>query len=203
MNDKGFARAAGLVLVLVLVAAVAGLWWFRSSLGARSAAPTEISEEAAAVAEEKLAQLQAGEAISLSAVELSSLMRYRAPIWAINLVDDPYIELSGDTLQLVGVVATDNVPSHPELDRVRPLLPDSSEVSVSGRLQPLEDGRAALEIHQVEFARIPIPSRYYSTFLSRMGRRDEPGLSPTAVALSLPAGARSARVEDGQLHLFP
>lgn len=204
MNDRGFARAAGVVLVLLLVLGAVGLWWFRGSLGARDEASAEISEASAAIAEAKLLQLRdRQEPISLSEVELSSLMRYRAPLWAINLVDEPYVELSGDTLHLVGTVATDNVPSHPELDRVRPILPDSSKVAVTGHLRALSDGRAALEIHQVDFANIPIPNRYYPVFLDRMGRTDEPGLSPTAVALSLPAGARTARVENGHLLLFP
>lgn len=204
MNDRGYARAAGLIIVLLLLLGAGGYFWLRSSLDAREEAPAEISEASASIAEAKLQQLRdRQEPIRLSEVELSSLMRFRAPVWAINLVDQPYVHLAGDTLHLVGMVATDNVPSHPELDRVRPILPDSSQVAVTGHLRELGDGRAALEIHQVDFANIPIPSRYYPVFLDRMGRRDEPGLAPTAVALSLPAGARSARVEDGHLLLFP
>lgn len=193
---------AALVALLVLAAGLGGLaWWLR---GGEEAEPVEISPEAAEVAEEKLERLRTeGEEVALSAVELSSLLRYRAPVWATNTVGEPAVALSGDTVVVSGIVPTDRLPSHPELDRVRALLPDSSRFEIVGHVRPLDSGRAALEVAEVEFAGLPIPARYYPDVLRRIGRQDEPGLSPTALAVRLPEGVGSARVEDGRLILTP
>lgn len=194
--------------VLVLVLAIGALgWWFRGELWTLwqgDSAPTEVSEEAAVVAEQKLERLrQGGESVSISPVELTSLIRYRAPVWATNSVAEPAVALAGDTIVVSGLVPTDQLPSHPELDRVRGLLPDSARFQITGHLRPLEGGRAALEVAEVEFAGIPIPTRYYPELLRRIGRQDEPGLPATALAVSLPQGVGSARVESGQLILTP
>lgn len=200
---------AAVAALLVVVGAVGALgWWYRGDLWrlwqGEPAAPTEVSQEAADLAEGKLARLRSeGEEVSLSSVELSSLLRFRAPVWASNTVGDPAVALSGDTVVVSGVVPTDRLPSHPELDRVRGLLPDSSRFEIVGHVRPLDDGRAALEVAEVEFAGLPIPARYYPDVLRRIGRRDEPGLSPTALAVRLPEGVGSARVAGGLLILTP
>lgn len=194
--------------VLVLVLAIGALgWWFRGDLLSwwqGDPAPTEVSEEAAVVAEQKLERLRADrDTVSLSAVELSSLLRFRAPVWATNSVAEPSVALAGDTVVLSGVVPTDQLPPHPELERVRGLLPDSARFEITGHVRPLQDGRAALEVAEVEFAGIPIPARYYPELLRRIGRQDEPGLPETALAVRLPEGVGSARIESGHLILTP
>jgi hypothetical protein len=194
------------VVAVVAVAAVAG-WWWRDQLAglwAGESEPLVISPEAAAAAEEKLVRLREdGEPAVLSETEISSLLRFRSPAWASGAFREPTVRIAGDTLVLSGVVPTDRLPSHPDLDRVRPLLPDSSDVEVSARLRSIGPGRAALEIEEVEFAGLPVPRRLYGDVLDGLGRRAEPGLAPNAIALALPSGVGSARVQDGRLVLTP
>ncbi len=207
MTKKRGTAALAALLVLVAGLGALGAWFgddLRSLWLGGASAPTEVSPEAAVFAEEKLERLRTGgEAVSLSSLEISSLLRYRAPVWATNAVGDPAVALSGDTLVLSGVFPTDRLPPHPELDRVRPMLPDSSRFEITGHVRPLSRGRAMVEVAEVEFAGIPIPARYYPELLRRLGRRDEPGLAPNAVALPLPQGVGSARVGDGLLILTP
>lgn len=196
----------GALLFGVLVLLLLG-WWLSDRVEgfwSRGGGHVEVSEEAALSAEAKLNRLRAnGEEARLSGVELSSLIRYRAPVWAVSGVEEPDVEMHGDTLVLSGTVATERLPSHPELDRVRGLLPESSRIEITGQVRPLDSGRAALSIHQVQFAGIPIPSRYYPDVLRRIGREEEPGLEATALALRLPEGVSSARVQGGHLILSP
>ena len=182
-------------------------WWFREDilrLVGREREPVEVSPEAAAIAQEKLDRLgSGGETARLSSIEVSSLLRYRGPAWLTSRVHEPGVEFVGDTVRVGGTIATSELPSHPELDRVRMLLPDSSQVEISGFLAELPSGRMAVEIDEVTFAGIPIPERYYPDVLARFGRQDEPGLAAAAIAVPLPEGARSARVEGGYLILTP
>ena len=202
-RSKGGALAAVLLLVTLLGAG----WYFREPLLAlmgRGSDPVEVSPEAAAMAEEKLERLRTdGDTARLSSIEASSLLRFRGPAWLTGRVHEPGVEFSSDTVRVSGTIATDQLPSHPELDRVRVLLPDSSRVEVSGVLSPLASGRMAVDIDEVTFAGIPIPERYYPDVLARFGREDEPGLGPSAFAVPLPEGVGGARVENGALVLTP
>lgn len=206
MAKRGGAGVLGLVLLLLVGLGALG-WWMRGDLWRLwegRTAPTEVSPEAAELAVGKLERLRGGgDTVSLSAVELSSLLRFRAPVWAANAIGDPAVAMAGDTVVVTGVVATDALPSHPELDRVRGLLPDSSRFEITGHVRPLAGTRAALEVREVELAGIPIPARYYPDLLRRLGRRDESGLPPTALAVPLPEGVGSARVVGGRLILTP
>ena len=184
-----------------------GAWFLRGPIAGllgMGGEPVEVSPEAAALAEEKIQRLRDdGEPARLSEVELSSLLRYRSPVWLSERVHDPSVAMAGDTFRVSGKIATGELPSHPDLDRVRILLPDSSEVDVVGQVAGLPSGRVALEIQRVEFAGIPIPERYYPDVLQRFGRQDEPGLDPNALAIPLPQGVGGARVEGGYLILTP
>jgi hypothetical protein len=191
------------VLLLVLLALLAIGWWL-SDRADGGRVPVEVSVEAADEAERKLTRVREdGEEVRLSGVELSSLFRYRAPIWAVSGVQGAEVEMHGDTLVLSGTVATDRLPSHPELDRMRGLLPESSRIEITGQMTPHRSGSAALNIEQVHFAGIPIPARYYPEVLERIGREPEPGLGPSTLALRLPDGISTARVEGGMLVLTP
>lgn len=199
-------RLLGMVVAGALLIALFGAGWlFRDSLsellGIRRE-PVEVSAEAATLAEEKITMLrEEGEPAKLSDIEASSLLRYRSPPWLLQRVRDPSVVFGTDTVRLSGTVATADLPSHPDLDRVRMILPDSSLVEVTGRVRPLASGRLALEVSGVEFAGIPVPDRYFPAVLERLGRRDEEGLGPTAVAIPLPSGIGSVRVERGSLVL--
>lgn len=204
IGRKG-ARGAALALVTLLLLGAAGyVAWEKGWIGGREEAPVEVSPESAAIAEEKLVRLRDdGRAAHLSGVELSSLLRYRSPQWVTNMVAEPTVLLSGDTLRLFGTVATDQLPSHPELDAARAFLPDSSRIEVAGQVRSLPSGRIALHLSEVEIAGLPVPRRYYPLILERVGREDEAGLLDNALAVELPAGVRSARIERGVLILTP
>jgi hypothetical protein len=189
----------------VLLLAGGAAWWFRDSIPFLDRGDgVEVSPEAAAEAEAKLARMRAdGQPVRLSSVELSSLLRYRGEAWAPAELRDPEVRIAGDTLMVSAVIPTDRIPSHPDLDRVRSLLPDSARVEVAGSVRSLGGGRAAMEVRQVEFAGIPIPERYYPPMLERIGRTDEPDLAPTEMGLKLPPGVSEVRVENGYLLLIP
>jgi hypothetical protein len=201
---KSRSRPGWIGVVLLVVLALLAVGWWLSDRVDRHRVPVEVSLEAAEEAERKIERLRSnGEEVQLSGVELSSLFRYRAPVWAVSGVDDADVEMSGDTLTVSGMVATDRLPSHPELDRIRGLLPESSRIEITGKVRPFRRGSAALRIDEVQFAGIPIPSRYYPDVLERIGRQPEAGLEPEALALRLPEGVSTARVEGGRLILTP
>jgi hypothetical protein len=201
---KSRSRPGWIGVVLLIVLALLALGWWLSDRAERHRVPVEVSIEAAEAAERKIDRLRSnGEEVQLTGVELSSLFRYRAPVWAVSGVDNADVEMSGDTLTVSGMVATDRLPSHPELDRIRGLLPESSRIEITGQVRPFRRGSAALRIDDVQFAGIPIPSRYYPDVLERIGRQPEPGLEPEALALRLPEGVSTARVEGGRLILTP
>lgn len=195
----------GVVVVIAILGALA--WWFRGDLArlaGRETEPTEVSAAAAASAEIKIQQLQDGsDTVRLSDVEITSLLRFRAPTAVFEILTEPSVAMSGDTLRVSGMVPTDRLPAQSELDRIRALLPDTASLMVSGRLHGLQGNRVAFQIQSVEFAGIPIPERYYPTVLERAGRVDEPGLEPTAFGFQLPPGVGTAAVRDGELVLTP
>ena len=197
-------RILGVLLVLLLLAGGAA-WWLRDSLPFLQTTETvEVSPEAADEAAEKLAGLRSGGApIRLSSVELSSLLRYRAPEWAPASIREPAVHISGDTLHVSGTIPTDHIPSHPDLERVRGLLPDSARVEVAGSVRTVQDGRAALAVRQVAFAGIPIPERYFPPMLERLPGGGAPDLGPEELGLPLPPGVTEVRVENGYLILIP
>ena len=197
-------RISTVLLLLLLIGGAA--WWFRDSLPLPwgGGVATEVSPEAADDAEEKLAGLRAGQSeIRLSSTELSSLLIYRRPGWAPEAVRSPLVEMRGDTLRFAATIPTSGIPSHPDVDRIRDLLPDSARLEVEGRLRTLGGGRAALDVREVELAGIPIPERYYPPMLERFGRSGASGLLPTELDLPLPPGVSEVRVEDGFLVLIP
>lgn len=204
MTKRGRGIAAG--SVVLLLALLAAGWWFRHDIvGALLGPPepVEVSPEVADAAEAKLRRLEQGEEARLSSIELSSLLRYRAQDWSAGALRDPGVRMSGEDVTITGIVPTDRLPSHPDLNAVRAFLPDSAAIKVHGRVAGIGGGRAAFEIRSVEFAGLPIPERYFSDVLERVGRLDEPGLAPHAVALRLPPAVSAVRVEDGYLILTP
>lgn len=202
-------RTAGcLVVALLLVIALVVLGWsFRGQLLQRltpTVEYTEVSPDAAASAEAKLASLRAGgEPVRLSEAELGSYLRYSIAEQYPHLMRNPSAAIAGDTLRVGGSVPTALLPELQELERIRDFLPDTTRLDLGGRLLDRGGGRAALEIEEVAVAGIPIPQRYYPGILERIGRRDEPGLPPNAIAFPLPDGVGSAHVEGGYLVLTP
>lgn len=195
----------GPILALLAVVALIALGYlFRDQLLARWGGdePTLASPEVAAAAQTKLDQLAAGaDSVRLSSVELTSLLRYRSPPEALQMVNEPTVEITADSLRLTGMVPTDRLPSDPNLDKIRLLLPDTAKLVVQGTLLDRGPGRAALQLDGVEFAGVPIPPRYFSSILTRLGRREEAGLEPNAVGLHLPPRVSAVHLSDGYLVL--
>lgn len=191
--------------IALLLLAVGGLTAFGLGYLPLEPEPIEIgnvSPAAAAAAEVKLAQLDAaGEEVRLTSVELTSLFRYRPEIWSLGIVREPAVRMSGDTLRVSGRVATADLPSEPEIDQLRPLLPDTVPVDLFGSVRPLGPSTTVLEIGAIEVAAMPIPARYYTHLLQRLGQGPENNLPPGTLALPLPAGIGSARIEGGELVL--
>lgn len=203
-----FRRIASLVVLLLLLAAA---WLFRDRLreawqdfrGTREVAlqPTpELAERAVA----RLDSLERGQAdrIALSEVELQSLLQYRFAGLLPAFVERPTVELDDDRLRLRGRVPVDKLPSVGELGDASAFLPDTSELTLTGKLLPLDSGRVAIAVDQVTAARVPLPRRLFPGALRRLGRTDEPGLPDDAVAVRLPLGASAAYVRNDSLVLL-
>lgn len=203
-----FRRILTLVILLVLLAAA---WFYRDRLrqawrefrGEREEVlqPTpELAELAAA----RMDSLERGQLdrIALGEVELQSLLLYRFEGLLPAFVDSPTVELEGDRLQLRGRVPVDRLPSVGELGDAAAFLPDTSELTLTGKLLPLDSGRVAIAVDQVTAARIPLPKRLFPGALRRLGRVGEPGLPDDAVALHLPFGASSAYIRNDSLVLL-
>jgi hypothetical protein len=202
-------RSGGLVAGFLFVLLLAGGWWlFREPLarllGRGEPVATIVSPEAAAQADAKLARLTGdGETVRLSDVEFTSLMRYRLRDRIPGDLESPAVAFAGDTLRLMARVPSDRLPAGPELGAARAFLPDTADVDIVGHLRPLQPGRAAFEVRRITFAGIPVPDRLYPQALRSMGRRDEPGLAPTAYPFPLPDGVGGASVQAGELVLTP
>lgn len=184
----------GLVLTAGLVAF--GLGYFPAE--PETPVVLEVSPTAASNAEVKLAQLDVAGEARLTEIELTSLFRYRPEIWSMGILRSPDVEMYGDTLRLNGRFATDDVPDLPGLESLRMVLPDTADASLVGTVETGQPGRADFRIAAFELEGMPIPNRYLTQILDRLGQSDE-DLPPGAFALPLPPDIRSARIEQGEL----
>ncbi len=206
----GRRRGGSRVLALLaLVGLGVGAWLLRDRIPflAGKAAETDtttVSLATAQGAEAKLERLRTGgDTAHLSSAELTSLLRYRLGDPLALQVKDPTVTMSGDTVRVTGRFPTDRLPDAPELRRVRSFLPDTADVDLRGGLRDMGAGRVALRVRSVSFAGMPVPQRLHRQALGRVGRRDEPGLDSSEVAIPLPQGVGAVRVEGGRLVLAP
>jgi hypothetical protein len=199
------------VVLLVLVAVAGAAFLFRDRLRTawhdiRGIRETELvaTPELAEIAHAKLESLADGSApqVSLSAVELQSLLVYRYQGVLPGFLEDPRIEMTDDRMRLRARVPVDNLPHVEGLGEAAAFLPDTTELTVTGRLLPLDTGRIAFAVSDVSAQRFPLPRRLVPGALERLGRRDEPGLPPEAMALSLPAGISTAYIRRDSLVLL-
>jgi hypothetical protein len=201
-----------LVVLVVLVVLIGAGWLFRDRLGIewpgfgrrgeREAPAT--TQEAADMAYTKLAALADGSAsrVALSAIELQSLLEFRHPGVLPAALGDPQLELTGDRIRLRARVPIDKLPNVEGLGEVAAFLPDTTELTVTGRLLPLVDGRVAFAVDDVSAQRFPLPRRLVPGVLERLGRREEPGLPDDAMAVTLPPGIANAYVRRDSLVLL-
>lgn len=200
-----------IVGLLVLVLLLGAAWLFRDrirtawhDLRGTGATGEVASPELADRADRKLAALRDGEAgqVALSGIELQSLMEYRFQGMLPGFLGSPDIEIRDDRLRLRARVPVDKLPRVDGLGEAAAFLPDTTELTVTGRLLPLQPGRAAFAVEDVSAQRFPLPRRLVPGALDRLGRRDEPGLPPDAMALPLPPGAESAYIRRDSLVLL-
>jgi hypothetical protein len=199
------------IALLLLLLVLAGAWIFRDRIrtawnewrgtGETVEAP---SAELAAGAEDKLDSLRDGSApsVSLSAIELESLLLYRYRGVLPAFLDSPQVQLDGDQLRLRARVPIDKLPRVDGLSDAAAFLPDTTELSVAGKLLPLDSGRVGFGIDDVSAAGVPLPDRFISGALARLGRRDEAGLPDDAIAVNLPTGAGAAYIRRDSLVLL-
>ena len=199
------------VVLVVLLLLVGAAWLFR---GHRREAWRDLrgGEETAQVPSEELATIAAGkiEALrsgsrsyaALSGVELQSLLQYRYEGVVPAFLEAPEIQLEGDQLRLRGRVPVDKLPDVGGLGEAAAFLPDTTDLLVEGRLLPLSGGRVAFAIDRVSAAKFPLPGAIVPKALERLGRRDEPGLPPDAMALPLPPGVLNAYIRRDSLVLI-
>lgn len=159
------------------------------------------SREVATAAVAKLKDLESGktERITLTQVELQSLLEYKYRELLPAFVDSPQVKLNGNKIEVNARVPVDRIPQFSGFGEAVTFLPDTTEVSVTGELLPLRPGRVALAVDQVKAARIPLPRRLIADALRKLGRKDEPGLPSEALSMPLPPGADAAYVRGDSL----
>lgn len=160
-------------------------------------ASREIADSAAA----KVTYLETGKSqrISLTEVELQSLLVYKYRELLPAFVDSPRVELKGNKIQVTGRVPLDRIPNLAGLGDAASFLPDTTELGITAELLPLRSGHAALAVDQIRVARIPLPHRLIAEALRKLGRKDEPGLPREALSMPLPLGADGAYVRGDSL----
>lgn len=167
-----------------------------------SAGLATVSPAAADSAERKLASLAARDGparVSLTRIEVQSLVEYRLTPLFPTYVLSPRVEFDAGRVRLAGRVPTGRIAPVGELDDLLGFLPDTTELGATGHLVPFERDRVALEIHELTAAKIPLPARMIPRVLESLGATTEPRLSRNAVALPLPPGARTAYVSGDSL----
>jgi hypothetical protein len=196
------------LILLIAVLAVAGLR-FAGPLGnvlqglRGTDAGFESTPELADAAERKLECLSSGECgeAALSGPELQSLLDYRYTQVMPAFIDSTRIELSDDRLRVRGRIASERLPTVRGIGNPSAVLPDTADVSVTGHLVPLANGRVGFVIDEVHASRIPLPSRMVPGILRGIGRTEEPGLPDNALGVPLPFGATSAVVRGDSIYL--
>lgn len=206
-----FGCARRVATLSILIVLLGGAWLFRDRLrtawqdirGLREASPVA-TPELADRAQAKIEALRDGTSprVALSGIELESLVAYRYRGAVPGFLGSPAIQLADDRLRLRVNVPVDKLPNIEALGEAAMFLPDTTELVVSGRLLPLETGRVALVVDDVSAQRLPLPGRIVPGALERLGRRDEPGLPPDAIALPLPPGVAAAYIGRDSLVLL-
>ncbi len=135
----------------------------------------------------------------LSAVELTSIVRYSLPEFMPEGVREPTVDFEDDRVVLSALVALAAFPDVPGMREVEALLPDTVRIRMRSTLLRLDAEYAALVFDGVEASGIPLPDRVIPSILASLGRTDRPGLPGSALAVPLPSGIGSAYTADGSL----
>src|SRR5690606_21309938 len=208
----GPARGCLRLIIIAGALLILGFLWFTrgdelrslwNELTGSTPTATAPSQELADHAQAKLDDLQAGRirAASFGAVELQSLLMYEYQGLLPAFVDSPRIELDASRIIVKGRMPIDRLPNVEGMSQAAAILPDTTDLALTAQLLPLSTGRVALAVDAITVSRIPLPERLSAPALARLGRREEPGLPPDAVAIPLPPGATNAYVRGDSLVL--
>ncbi len=145
-----------------------------------------------------------GDRLSLSAVEVVSVVRYSAPEMVPGGVSDVEVEFNDGDVAFTARILVEAFPGLPSLDGILGFFPDTVSVTIEGHLAPLDEDTIALVVHGVyaSFIPVPLPDGMTPKILMALGRRSRPGLPEDALPFSLPDGVRSAHVLRDRLILM-
>ena len=177
--------------------------WLGISSGTSSTAP-QPSEELADSAMARLGRLRDGEGdrtVSLSGLELTSVLRFGPASQLPTGVIEPRVEMEDGQIRLSGKVVLSAFPDLPDLGAIIGILPDTLPVTLRATLVPFGEEDAALVVHRLDAARIPLPGRLIPEILRALGRSEEVGLPPDALRIPLPEGLVAAYVLSDSLVL--
>jgi hypothetical protein len=203
--------------VLVVVLLIAG-WFYRdeieryargtaSRLFNRDEATVELagatSPELAEQAERKIIALGQGEAheITLSAEELSGWIEHRLVGYFPEYISDVTTSVESDQLELTGRVATRSVPGLDGLGPAVAFLPDTADVTTSGRLDGLEPGRGVYYIENMHIGSLPFPDAWRDDLMAEIKGGTNGDLPVNAVAFDLPPFVTDIGIRDGVVFL--
>lgn len=138
---------------------------------------------------------------SFTAAELESILRYRLEEEFPTGVVDPRIRFRDGEVVLGVHVPLERLPSIPEVERLRGVLPEILPVEFRGALLTLPGGEAAIVIRRIEVAGIPIPRAMHAAIAAELQSTRPPGLPPESLSFALPSGLESVHLEAGRLHV--
>lgn len=194
---------AGLVVAVRHQGELRSAW--RDLTGREEAAADSADPELASSAEAKiegLADEGGPPTVTLSEGELQSLLEYRFGGFLPDYVTEPRIELREGRVRGHARVATDRIAGVSESAELLALLPDTTTITVTGQLIPVDGRRVALAVDDISAARVPLPRRLIPQLLDRLGRPPGASVQPDAWALPLPRGATDAFVRGDSLFLL-
>lgn len=197
----------GRTLVLVLLAvAVAAAWRFGPELAERvaemrSAEPPGPSPELAEGALDRYAELASGrtERVSLSGVELESILRFHLSEHLPPGVTDPGIRIRDGEVRASLRVALALIPTIPDLEGIRDVLPDPVPIELTGLVVTLEGSRTIFIVRRVEAGGVPIPRRFHSAVAAAIDPERSEDVPAEAITIPLPDDVRSLRIEGDAL----
>ena len=200
------------LLALLLLTAFAGWRWgpavfpkVEDWLSRGDDTPQDLAspERAEAVMDrfERLRRGEIGDRMSLSSVDIVSILQYSVPGILPDGLSDPAVELLDGTVTLTVQVAVESFPGLPDQGGVLDFLRDTVTVSLEGALTPLDERWIALVVHRIQASFIPLPDGMIPGILTALGREYVGGLTDDALAVLLPSGIRSAYILRDQLIL--
>ena len=193
------------VAILLSIVWVAWTWgpdqWDRFR-GAGSAG--EASESSQALADSVLIEYQrllTGQAqeLSLSGSALESVLLFELSAFLPEAVSSPTARIENSEARLgIGVSL---LPSVPDIQWLRRLLPDEIRVEIVGTVAAAGEGEVMVVARRAMLAGVPIPFALMASLLDSMVAEDRGELPPNALRLRLPPGIRAAYIQGDRLIL--